>query len=153
MMARTNRIRRISHAVRPPGTGREPRSLTLRPGSRDVSPFGRRSIRMPGPAPAPWAARIEQSPLRRVLPAPARPRLVWSNTAPRQAARAAMPPVLRLVPRRPRTAVRRRPVELNRFADRRGAPRRGQLLVVLTLAAAGLCALATSVSQLFAGLM
>jgi hypothetical protein len=64
-----------------------------------------------------------------------------------------MPPALRLVPRRPRTAVRRRPIELDRFAAKRGAPRRGQLLVVLTLAAAGLCALATSVSQLFAGLM
>ena len=152
-MARTNRIRRISHAVRPGGMGRERNSSTLRSASRAVSPLGRSSVRLPAGVGLPWAARAALAPVRRVLPPPARPRLVWSNKAPRQATRTAPAPTLRLVPRRARSAARRRPVELDRWARRHTTPRRGQLFVVLTLAAAGLCALATSLSQLFAGIM
>ncbi|MEW6271701.1 MAG: hypothetical protein AB1689_20650, partial [Thermodesulfobacteriota bacterium] len=105
------------------------------PGSRRLAPLARP---LPGPPPA-RPARRRRSALR----------LVASNARPRRSRVQVPRPELRLVPgRAPMLALPRRTAPPPRPRPAATSSRLGQLVFVLTMAAIGLAALATSVGQI-----
>lgn len=141
MMTRTQKIRRISHATRRPAHARPSPERPRRPlRAQAMPPATRRGL-------APLRRPAEPAKPRRRAP---HLRLVVVNARPLRSFAAAAPPALRLVRgfapvglAKPRAA---RPPARKRNAP--AATRAGQLVFVLTMAAVGLAALATSVGQI-----